>query len=688
MPMADFSDEFASPADYAQMYRSHGVQVVPAFYPKPEDPGFSWKRPCLKSWQDLQRELVNDLVFNRWYGSKGEHVERTQMGMVCGAASSNICVVDLDTHVKPQAAIWWQDAQQSAVETWEQTTGGGGTQLFFRFPRDFIVPTIKTAIGVDIRGQGGFAMMPPSMHSSGNQYRWKEGCAPHECEIEDAPQWLMDAIRELYQEHGGSTPTDAPRQTTESPEAAFNEFGLMVDGREDYARRIIWASIVEWYREAPFQPGPTASADRMRDVYTVYEHNTASRIKEPGTPKAVLLEREGRGASMFEKKWKAAFAQWDDKIKEYASQPRLAPEGVKDEPQPSEEDFAAQGQAEDVYEVLDLEAIEALPPPSWLVENVIPEGGLTFVYGKPGKGKSFLTLDLALRLAHGLDWHGKECKPGGVLYIAGEGKGGYRNRVAGWHRKHGLSPNGEAFRLLPLAPNFMVEADIQKLVRTVKACVGNARLVIVDTVARAIPGAEENASKEIGLFVKSCDAIRDECDVAVIGVHHSGKDEERGMRGSSALEGAGDCVIHLKREEGSQNVTLHVEKQKDGEAIAPLAFTLETVEWQDGIKTTTTLVPTLKDSVKQPDLMPDRATIRAILQAIDQAWKDKRPWSTATQTKKEGRYAARLIGKQFGTPPDIAERLVLELLDNGLLSVATLNSDSKLRGLRVEKWND
>jgi RecA-family ATPase len=82
-----------------------------------------------------------------------------------------------------------------------------------------------------------------------------------------------------------------------------------------------------------------------------------------------------------------------------------------------------------------------------------------------------------------------------------------------------------------------VPEEVAKLVRTVKAVVGDAKLVVVDTVARVLPGAEENASKEMGLFVVACDAIRETCGVAVIGVHHSGKDEDRGMRGSSSLGG-------------------------------------------------------------------------------------------------------------------------------------------------------
>lgn len=343
----------------------------------------------------------------------------------------------------------------------------------------------------------------------------------------------------------------------------------------------------------------------------------------------------------------------------------------------------AQENQSDVFETLDLAQIDALPPPSWLVDSLIPESGLTFIYGKPGKGKSFISLDLALRVAHGFDWHGKECRQGGVLYIAGEGKGGYRNRVHGWHMRHGLVADCAPFRLLPRAVNFMVADDVAKLVRTVKAAVGHAKLVVIDTVSRALPGAEENASKEMGLFVAACDAIKEACDVAVIGVHHSGKDEDRGMRGSSSLEGAGDCVLHLKRGDDSKLVEVITEKQKDGEEAKPLYLTLEKVEWMDGLKQASTLVPEVATAAPDQNHWPDKDTCRQVVQAINEAWLSGKPWSFEPQSKRSGRYAPKIMGASFHIGPALAETMIETWLMNDVLSVEMRNSDTKMKGLKV-----
>ena len=163
--------EFASTADYALIYWELGLQIVPAAEPKD---GKSWKRPIVK-WRELENQQVSKEHFDRWFGPNGEHLRRQNIGIICGKASSRIFIVDLDLHKNVQAKAWWQsvvDKQRRAgdLETVWQTTGGGGIQLLFRAPESWTPPTIKTSIGVDIRGQGGFAILPPSLHESGRRY--------------------------------------------------------------------------------------------------------------------------------------------------------------------------------------------------------------------------------------------------------------------------------------------------------------------------------------------------------------------------------------------------------------------------------------------------------------------------------------------------------------------------------------
>jgi RecA-family ATPase len=275
-----------------------------------------------------------------------------------------------------------------------------------------------------------------------------------------------------------------------------------------------------------------------------------------------------------------------------------------------------------------------------------------------------------LHIASGSKWLGRDTKAGGVIYCAGEGLAGYGVRVEGWARQH-PSLDISNFRLMPLVPNFRDEKEVAKLARTIKQNLGDAKLIIIDTVARARPGAEENSSKDMGLFVSACDAIRVACGVAVIGVHHSGKDDERGMRGSSALEGAGDAVIHLKRLEG-KIVEIGSDKMKDGEEFKPIILSLERVEWIDERdplgKPRSTLVPQMMEPDRKMAFPNDVATA-AILKQIDRSWRAGKPYTTSRQHRNSDRFLGNFIVQNYKVSQTVAESFFMDLFDAGAIMI-------------------
>jgi hypothetical protein len=297
-----FDPGFAAPSEWAQMYRACGLQVVPSHLPAEHQ---NWKRPALADWKSLQEEIVPLSAFERWYGDRGEHVRRPNMGVLTGHASQNVFVIDLDEYKTPDALDWWRGVlavENSGLEpeTWQQITGGGGRQLFFKAPAEWRAPTNKTPIGVDIRGQGGFAVLPPSAHISGQNYAWKDGAAPWECEIAEAPGWLL-AGRErtggaLWRRHGASgrqcRRAHRPRQPT------FDAFGARIDGRDHYMRDLIWAAVINWYRDCPIPPTEAESQAKMREAYAVYERKVKSRLAGPSPRRASGARRDAARASL------------------------------------------------------------------------------------------------------------------------------------------------------------------------------------------------------------------------------------------------------------------------------------------------------------------------------------------------------------------------------------------------------
>lgn len=102
------------------------------------------------------------------------------------------------------------------------------------------------------------------------------------------------------------------------------------------------------------------------------------------------------------------------------------------------------------------------------------------------------------------------------------------------------------------------------------------RLVVIDTLARSFAG-DENSAAEMGAFVRSCDRIRAATGATVLVIHHSGKDAEKGARGSSALRAA--CDFEFKVTSSGKKVTkLTCTKAKDSDPIEDMGFKLESVE--------------------------------------------------------------------------------------------------------------
>lgn len=241
--------------------------------------------------------------------------------------------------------------------------------------------------------------------------------------------------------------------------------------------------------------------------------------------------------------------------------------------------------------LMSIAEIEAMPPPEWLIEGLIPERGLVVPYGPPKVGKTFIVLSMALHIAAGMAWFGRPVKQGVVVYIAGEGLGGLALRIKAMRLRHEI-PADVPFYIRPKAVNFREPTAVAELVALAReAAAGQPiALVVIDTLARAMPGVDENSAQEVGLVIAQCDLVKEELGCTVAPIHHTGKDAERGMRGSNAIHGAVDATFRVKAA-GKGRVTLINEDQKDGEPAPPMTFNMEEVS--TGLRSS--LVPILED---------------------------------------------------------------------------------------------
>ncbi|WP_153074998.1 AAA family ATPase [Paraburkholderia bonniea] len=218
------------------------------------------------------------------------------------------------------------------------------------------------------------------------------------------------------------------------------------------------------------------------------------------------------------------------------------------------------------------------PPLRWLVRGVLPATGFAAVYGPSGSGKSFLALDLCAAIADGSEWFGRRVTAAPVTYVALEGEAGLSKRAKAWSVRNACRlPDRLRFITQPL--DLRKESDIAELSAAVLAGGGRDGLLVIDTLNRAAPGADENASADMGELIESCKELQRRMGGVVLVVHHTGKDGTKGLRGHSSLYAALDAAIEVNRTDSRREWS--IAKSKDDEDGARNPFVLRVVELGD-----------------------------------------------------------------------------------------------------------
>lgn len=213
------------------------------------------------------------------------------------------------------------------------------------------------------------------------------------------------------------------------------------------------------------------------------------------------------------------------------------------------------------------------------VEDLLTGTSLVVVYGEPGSGKTFWVLDLALHVAVGRQYRGREVEQGAVLYLALEGGSGIRNRTTATREKLKMPDTTPLILVQCPVDLCMSDADVKMVMATIQTVAHltdlPVRLVVVDTLARAMGGGNENGPEDMGALVHHSDTIRDKTGACVLYIHHCGKDAAKGARGHSSLKAATDTEIEVTA--GNSAHSARVTRQRDLPSEGVFGFTLEQV---------------------------------------------------------------------------------------------------------------
>jgi len=182
----------------ALRYLEQGWSVIP----------LEGKRP-LESWVQYQKQRATERKIEQWWRANPQ----ANVGVVTGAISG-IIVLDVDG---PEGKRSLEENGLDIPKTVTGRTGGGGWHYFFKHPGGQAKNFSRRLPGIDLRGDGGQVVVPPSVHPSGNLYEWEN--SPEDTALAEPPAWLL----ELIQSQGERSKLTAKDWETDIPEGQRDE---------------------------------------------------------------------------------------------------------------------------------------------------------------------------------------------------------------------------------------------------------------------------------------------------------------------------------------------------------------------------------------------------------------------------------------------------------------------------------
>ena len=413
----------------------------------------------------------------------------------------------------------WAKERGVPVDAVCQQTGrkDGGWQIMFAWPGFTVGNATGTAThpkfpaGIDIRGQGGYVVAPPSLHKSGKHYRWITEGTPG-----PAPEWLLNLLKPTN--GNGSIPTASGR----APDAYLQ---AALDGETDLMRQ-------------QRQPG--------RNVQLYVSAKRLGRLEAAGLSRLLaedMLVTAAMTTGLEERECIKTFASgWEAG----EAEPRSVPEGERwsfahasppvDEPPPIDPFFIEWstfwGQDDEIIE--------------WLHEDILARGRGHALYATHKVGKSLLMLYVAAQLATGAE-------PVVVVYLD------YEMTEADIHDRlddMGYGPATDLSRLKYALLPFLLPLDtaagadqLMEVLDGVETDYPDHHMaVVIDTISRAVKG-EENDSDTFRDFYFHTGIRLKRRGITWARLDHGGKDPRQGQRGSSGKGDDVDVVWKLTKTE-------------------------------------------------------------------------------------------------------------------------------------------
>lgn len=502
---------------------------------------------------------------------------QANIGLATGPGSG-VIVVDLDvdpSEGKDGIAEWRAiTADKPAIITCIAQTGRPGRHLFFLCDNPIVRNRVLSK-SIDIRGDGGYVVLPGSIHPNGNEYKWIDH--PESVAPAPLPDWLLpkgnlvglvDATATARRKEAMEAFERCERYVATLPPAISGQGGHSATLR--VAAECFRFGLTEsqaWDILSRYNTGQCQPAWSEKEL----RHKLREGKK--------LVDREGKfGHRLDEGNYEADWPVTRRAVE------KITVAACSDIPKADE------------LEVFDMADVIAQDVP-WLWKGRITLGGMTIIAGSPSAGKGTLTADLAARITKGSAWPDGSDGPaaGSVIFISGEDEPAFtlkpRLMAAGADLSHGKVKAAKTIKVYRGDGSVRVRgfnvADIPPLERLLHQT-PHCRAVFIDPIGDFLDGAvnsdKDNHVREV---LQPLDLLAKNFNVAMVLVCHTRKASSPKaddlILGSRAFSGMPRNVWHvLKSENDEQRFLLsgksNLAKQMDG-----LSFVVEGVA-VDGCK--------------------------------------------------------------------------------------------------------
>lgn len=447
-------------------------------------------------------------------------------------------VLDLDD---ASGVRTWQNLVETSGqsdETYAVRTPSGGQHLYYV---GSLPPTHnRIAPGIDTRGRGSYALLPPSRTTRAAGER-ADG---EYTEIEDCPDpaplpgWVATASMSRHKPvEGERTNLDQPASLAR---AKAHLKGLIERG----------ALPEEGSRNA----GAFALACDLRDLglsaEKTLEHLEGWNSYAVEPLEAEELETVVESSGKNRQNSDGVYAVQGTGAETFAS----AVSGLPVAPR-------SRYYAEDTYEQ------DQAEDPTWLIPKLLPDACLALLVGAKGSFKTFLALDIALAISTGLETFGEvPVRSGPVFYAAWEGRNVLKKRRKRAWLTAREAPDPTNFYVMP-GPRIAPDDEVQEFGDEItRRCRGQRpALIVVDTLAQTMAnsGLDESKTLDGGHLVSFCRSLVETFNCTVLVLHHLGKDEGKGSRGASSIPAGFETIIALDTDRDTNALSVRVKYHKD-----------------------------------------------------------------------------------------------------------------------------